>query len=246
MYNNLIRNNLPYNYIGIDLSLTSAAISIFNKNGYRFLSYMKNWEKPTKWTKNLLDHVKITGVKYRISEDYSEQENYKIEDYRKNVETIINDIKNCIVDGDIAFAIEGYSYNSETSSIIDLVTMSTFLRDKLKTELNAKMYVYSPSTLKLQTCGLVYGWSKSGVKTIKYTTRNTDGMAGGNFKKREMMKALNDYPCDSNLSKFIKENYNELYKMSNIPPPIPDLVDSYWLLKVLMNDKIFHMKKIIN
>ncbi len=234
------------NFIGIDMSLSSTAISIWNKNGYFFLSYLKNWEKPTKWTKNIMDYVKITGVKYKVSEIYSEQENLKIDDYTANVDTIINDIKNCMIDGDIFFAIEGYSYNSETSSLIDLVTMGTLLRNKLKTILNAKMSVYSPSTLKKESCGLSYGWTKSGVRTIKYSTRSPDGIAGGDFQKHQMLKALNDYPCSSKLSLFTKQYFGDLYTMKSIPAPIPDLIDSYWCLKVLMNDKIFHIKKINN
>lgn len=238
--------NFNGNYVGIDMSLSSTAISIYNKNGYFFLSYLKNWEKPTKWTKNLTDYVKITGVFYKKSEEYSEQENMKLTDYEKNVDNIINDIKNCMVEGKTIFAIEGYSYASETSSLIDLVTMATLLRSGLRNKLNAEMVVYSPSTLKKETCGMVYGWSKSGVRTIKFSTRNTDGIAGGDFKKPQMLKALNDYPCDSKLSTFIKEFFGDLYKMAAIPAPIPDLVDSYWLLKILMNERIFHFKQIIN
>ena len=234
------------NFIGIDLSLTSTAVSIYNKNGYFFFSYLKNWEKPTKWTKNILDYVKITGIKYKQSEVYSEQENFKLTDYSSNVNNILNDIKNCLVDGKVIFGIEGYSYSSETSSLIDLVTMSTLLRNGLITNFNAEMNVYSPSTLKKETCGLVYGWTKKGVRSIKYSTRNPDGIAGGDFQKHQMLKALNDYPCDSKLSLFIKEFFGDLYTMKSIPAPIPDLIDSYWALKVLMNEKIFHIKKIIN
>ncbi len=234
------------NFIGIDMSLTSTAISVWNKNGYFFFSYLKNWEKPTKWTKNILDYVKITGVKYRQSETYTELENLKIEDYTTNVDNIINDIKNCMVEGEVFFAIEGYSYNSETSSLIDLVTMGTLLRSKLIKLLNAKMSVYSPSTLKKESCGLSYGWEKKGVRAIKYSTRNPDGIAGGDFQKHQMLKALNDYPCDSKLSIFTKEYFGDLYSMKSIPAPIPDLIDSYWCLKVLMNDKLFHIKRVIN
>ena len=233
------------NYIGIDLSLTSTGISIHNSNGYFFFSYMKNWDKPTKWTKNL-DFVKITGVKYTLSEDYSELENLKLSNYSNTVSKIINDIKECLVDGKIIFAIEGYSYASETSSLIDLVTMSTLLRSKLILELQAEMRVYSPSTLKRETCGLVYGWIQKGKKTITYETRNSDGMAGGSFTKREMLKALNDYSCNTKLSLFVKEYYSDLYPMKSIPTPISDIIDSYWLLKVLMNDSVHYIKNILN
>ena len=59
-----------------------------------------------------------------------------------------------------------------------------------------------------------------------------------------MLGALNDYMCDSYLSIFVKKHYPDLKTMSNIPSPIDDLVDSYWLLKVLMNDRLLKIKKI--
>lgn len=232
------------NFIGIDLSLTSTAISVWNKNGYYFFSYLKNWEKPTKWTKVIQDHVHITGIKYQTNEDYSIQENLKLKDYSHNTDNIIKDIKNVMVDGKVYFGIEGYSYNSETSSLIDLVCMSTMLRKKLIDDLNAEMTVYSPSTLKRECCGLVYGWTAKGKKVITYSTRNSDGIAGGSFVKHQMVKALNDYPCESNLSILVKENFMEMYSMKSIPKPFDDLIDSYWCLKVLMNDKVFNLKKI--
>lgn len=234
------------NYIGIDLSLTSTAIAIWNdKNGYKFLSYIKNWTKPTKWTKNLMDFVDVKGTEFKTSDDYSEQEVLKLKDYDLITDNIILDIQKILVKGEIIFQIEGYSYSSETSSLIDLVTLSTLLRKKLL-NIGAKMIVISPSSLKKEICGIVYGWTKTGVRTFKYSTRNTDGIAGGTFQKHEILKSINDYPCESNLAKFIKLYYSDLYSMKTIPAPIPDLCDAYCALKVLMNDKIFKLKKIIN
>ncbi len=233
------------NYVGIDPSLSSTAVTVYNKNGYFFFSFLKNWDKPTKWTKNIMDFVSVKGVQYRTSDNYSELENFKLEDYKKHVKNIVSDVSRVLVDGKLIFSIEGYSYNSETSSLIDLVSFSTLLRNSLLTNFDSEMNVYSPSFLKKSSSGLAYGWVAKGKKTIKYSTRNDQGIAGGDFKKREMMKALNDYPCDSRLSEFIKEYYDTLYPMANIPSPISDLVDSYWLLKVLMNEKLFHIKNIL-
>jgi len=233
------------NFIGIDMSLRSTAITIWNSNGYHFLSYMKNYDKPTKWTKLLGDYITVKNVSYKQSEDYSELENFKILDYDNNTDIMIEDIKNLLVGSKIVFGIEGYSYTSETSSLIDIVSMSTMLRLKMIKKLNAEMIIYSPSTIKKETSGLCYGWKAKGKRVITYSTRNTDYIAGGNFKKPQMLKALNDYPCDSNLSKFTKEHFDVLYSMATIPAPIPDLIDSYWVLKVLMNEKVFHIKNIL-
>lgn len=237
------------NYVGIDLSLTSTGVSLFNlkTQTYTYLSFMKNYTKPTKWTKILDDYIEVTGVTYRHSENYSEQEVYKIEDYDKNMNFIIEEITKHLVVGKTIVAIEGYSYgSSNTVSLLDLIALGTLLRNKIKTKLNADIHIYSPSELKQMTCGLVYGWKAKNKKATIFETRNSDGMAGGSFTKREMFKALNDYPCDSNMSKFCKQNYSDIYKMATIPAPIPDLIDSYWLLKILMNDKLFHIRKVIN
>lgn len=234
------------NYIGIDASLTSTAISVYNKNGYFFFSYLKGYEKPGKWTKLIEDFVKITGVAYNKSENYSEQENLKLKDYQDLVSIIINDIKSVLVEGDIYSAIEGYSFSSAAGHLIDLVTLSTLIRDRLKNKLNSNLDVYSPSTLKKETCGLTYGWIEKGKKKKSYTCRNTLGIAGGNFKKHQMLDAIKDYKCTSQLNKFCKEYYDDLSGLKKIPSPIDDLVDSYWVLKTLMNERIHKIFRILN
>lgn len=230
------------NYIGIDSSLTSTAISFYNeKHGYKYLSYMKNYSKPNKWTSKLEDFVQIKGVFYDKSDDYSEQEKLKMTDYQLLVTTILVDLQKMIIPGEINVAIEGYSFNSLSGMLIDLVTLGTLIRDRLTNKMNANITVISPSTLKKETCGLVYGWETSGKKNIKYTTRSKDGIAGGNFKKHQMLKALYEYnSCESPLQKFVIEQYDEVYYMKKIPSPIDDLIDSYWLLKLLMIDEHEH------
>lgn len=235
-------------YIGIDLSLTSTGISIFNSKTkeYKYLSFMKNYKKPTKWTKLMLDYVDITGVEYRYSDEYSKQEVYKIEDYNKNMDIVVDEIFKIVGNNKVIINIEGYSYSStNTVSLIDLIALGTLLRNKLHTRLNSDIRIVSPSELKKNTCMLVYGYKEKGKKNIIIETRNKIGLSGGSFTKKEMLMALNDYPCNSELSKFVKQNFTELYKMTTIPSPIPDLIDSYWLLKTLMNDEIFHIKNII-
>lgn len=232
------------NYIGIDISLTSTAISFYNeKYGYKFFSYMKNYTKPTKWTKRI-DFVNLKGVFYDTSEDYSEQENMKMTDYQLLVINIITDIQKFIIPGEIIVATEGYSYNSLAGRLIDLVTLGTLIRDRFTNKMGAEMIVMSPSTIKKETCGLVYGWDKKGKRVIKYSTRSTKGIAGGNFKKHQMLEALNDYDCDTQLKGFCDEFFEEVYHMKNIPSPIDDLVDSYWILKILMNQRIHKTFKI--
>lgn len=233
------------NYVGVDASLSSTAITVFNKNGYFFFSYLKNYTKPTKWTKEL-DFVNIIGVEYSKDEDYSTQETNKMWDYQQSVECMVNDIKEVLVDGETFFSQEGYSFSSMAGHLIDLVQLGTLIRNALTLKLNADMTIYSPSTMKKETCGLTYGWTKKGKKVIKYETRNDIGIAGGNFKKHQMMKAIYDYPTDNKLSEFIDNYYDDLCIMKKIPSPIDDLIDSFWALKILMNDKIYKKFLILN
>jgi hypothetical protein len=239
-------------YIGIDISLTSTACSIFSTNTkkYTHLSFVKDYTKPTKWTKLMLgyDNIHINGIFYKKCDDYSTQELYKIDDYENNMQIVIDEIKKHIAPSDrILVRIEGYSYGSMANSVslLDLVSVSSILRNKLRFDLKADIQIMSPSSLKMETSKLVYGYTEKGKKNIVVSTRNAIGIAGGNFTKRELFQAINDYPCESELSKFCKENYTEIYSLSKIFSPLNDVIDSYWLLKTLMNDEIFHIKNII-
>ena len=232
------------NFITFDVSLNSTGVSIWNINGYRFLSYMKNNNKLTKWGKLLSDFITIKTTSYTKDIDYLENEYVKMCDYENNIDIIIKDIEQYLVEGEIYSAFEGYAYGAGGNSLLDIVAYSTLLRNKVKNYFNTKFEIYAPSTIKKECCGLAYGWVQKGKKKITYETRNVDGIAGGNFTKREMLQAIYDYPCDSKLSLFVKEYFSDLYPMASIPAPIPDLVDSFWLLKILMNDKIFQIKKI--
>lgn len=220
------------NYIGVDMSLTSTAISVKNSKGYSFFSYFKNYDKPGKWTKILEDFTKITGTFFNKCEDYSEQEVLKLIDYTTVIDLIEQDLLDILDDGEIHVAIEGYSYSSDAGRIIDLVTLGTLLRSRLK-DMGCKIYIYSPSTLKKETCGMIYGWETNSKGKIT-GTRNKIGIAGGNFKKPQMLEALKDSTIESPLCKFSKEYSDSLLTYSKIPHPIEDLIDSHWCLEVLM------------
>ena len=223
----------------MDISLTSTAIVIKNNNQYHYLSFMKNF-KQGKWTK-MMDFINIVGTEYRISDDYSTNENYKLEDYDRITDMIISEIKKITLDDQIIYNIEGFSYSSggKTSSIIDLVMFTSMFRNKMKNILKAKMNVISPSTLKMQACYSVYGGTvkrnKKG-EIVKLETRSSDGISGGNFKKREIFKCLNDSTIQNDLTIFIRQNFNELYKMVNIIKPLDDINDAFFLLYILEND----------
>lgn len=218
------------NYIGIDSSLTSTAICLKNENGYFFFSYFKNYTKPTKWTRLVEDFTTITGVFYKEDKDYSIQEMYKLHDFQNIVNTIITDLKSKMTDSPTYVAMEGYSFSSSAGRIIDLVTLGTLIRNAITTNLKCALTVYSPSTLKKETSGLVYGWDKK-----KKVTRNKIGIAGGSFKKHQMMEALRDSDIDSPMSKFVREYFDDMYSMKKIPHPVEDLIDAHFCVETLIN-----------
>lgn len=237
-----ILKNINYymvSYIGCDLSLTSAALVIKSKGKYHFLSYMKNF-KNGKWIKKL-DFINFTGTDFISNVDYSINENNKLKDYDYITSNIINDIKKITGDDEIIFNIEGYSYSSggKSTSIIDLVTYTTLFRSKMVNILNAKMNVISPSTLKMQSCYLTYGGeikrNKKG-EIIKILTKTPEGISGGTMKKHQIFKCLNDSKIDNVLTKFIRENFLEIYKMSSIIKPLDDINDAFFLLLFLELD----------
>jgi hypothetical protein len=218
------------NYIGIDSSLTSTAICLKNENGYFFFSYFKNYSKPTKWTKQIEDFTKITGVFYKQDEDYSIQEMYKLHDYQQLVLKITQDLKAKMTNSPVYVAMEGYSFASDAGKIIDLVALGTLIKNAISLNFKCALNIYSPSTLKKEACGIVYGWDKK-----RKMTRNTIGIAGGSFKKHQMLEALKDSDIDSKLVKFIKENFKEMYGMKRIPHPIEDLVDAQLAVEILID-----------
>ena len=97
-------------------------------------------------------------------------------------------------------AIEGYNYGlRNTNSIIDIVTFSTLLRLKILTipKLD-KLIIISPMTIKSMTAELVYGYVLSPKAKNKKINKNNEGVAGGDFNKKDMMKALIDMGDDNN------------------------------------------------
>jgi hypothetical protein len=228
------------NYIGIDSSLSSTAVCLKNENGYFIFSYFKDYKKPGKWTTLVEDFTKITGIFYKKSDEYSVQEMYKLHDYQQLVIKIIADIKSKLTNSPVYVAMEGYSFSS-TGKILDLVTLGTLIRNSITTNLGCAMTIYSPSTLKKEACGLVYGWDKK-----RKITRNTIGIAGGSFKKHQMLQTIKDSEFDSPFTKFVREYYDDMASMKRIPHPIEDIVDAYLCMEILEHNLSGNPYKIVN
>lgn len=213
------------NYVGIDPSLVSTAVTI---NGEIF-NYCKessvyNKSGLNKWYKQAEPYIHYRFIDEQKFNNYSENEVRKLLNYAHTTDMIIEDIKNNILPSEeTIIGIEGYSFGSIGSAKLDLVAFSTILRYKLTLLYNIK--IISPSTLKKETCRLVYGQTQEGKKTV---IKNHEGTAGGKLTKTDMFKAI----CDYGQGKFATHCISvktEILENKNIPKPHEDSIDSYFI-----------------
>ena len=135
--------------------------------------------------------------------------------------------------------IEGYSFSSDPTSIIDLVTFSTLLRKKLFDLISEDILVLSPSSLKQMACKLTYKPIDIGKKKPKLEWRNNYGISGGNFTKTEMFLAIVE---NENLNDtwdiHCKSIKTELLANKKIAKPYEDLNDAWLIYNILKNQII--------
>jgi hypothetical protein len=225
---------MNFNYIGIDTSLSSTGLYIILKDGTEFYYNYRNTDKLTKWHKTL-DYVTYKDYENIKADNYSDTEVAKIIQYNKITNMIVYDILQHCVPEETVIVTEGYSFSSSnTSSLIDLICYATLLRNKLISMSFNNFIIKAPSTLKLETCSLTY---KPIVKEIggknprvEYIYKNDEGIAGGKFTKREMLKsAFDNEKLNIRITKTLLFVKSELLKMKMIPKPIDDLMDGVWL-----------------
>lgn len=209
--------------IGIDISKNSTAmyITLPDHTDYSF-----TYTKKSKWTKDLTNYVINTVIDYDDKvKDYSLYENVKLTNHKLFAKQLLLNITETIKDTtNIGMInIEGYSYSSSAGQIVDIVQLGTTIRHTLRDNLpiTLKMMFTPPSSLKKSTCKLVYG-----------KDRNDNNIAGGKFKKHEMLEAINKYG-NNKLQPFISSNYDSLINMKSIPSPISDIVDAFFLKEII-------------
>jgi hypothetical protein len=222
------------NYIGIDPSITSTGMTI---NGKMFsYSYEENvYTKKgnlTKWFASCEHIVNLKLHNRAIFDTYKNEQIIKLKLYKDIIEKIISDIESTIEPGKTKIAIEGYSYGSETGYLIDLVTFGTLLRERLL-DITEDIEVIAPSSLKLESCKLVYDpiTIKKGKRKIEYKYRNNEGISGGNFTKVHMCKAILESEWDEPWVKYLKSVEKDF--ATKIPKPHEDLNDSFLLYKYI-------------
>jgi hypothetical protein len=205
------------NFVTIDFSLNSPGICVFKNNEYHFIGYLKP-NTGTKKEQKLQEELSIledTNITYQPdwtnNEAYSKSEMIKIQRHTQTANDIINMIIEITGDeSPFVIAFEGSSYGSSsgTNNIIDMAAGAAILKMEMMSRLAVlDMMTISPSTIK------------------KHAGK-------GNMKKDELwVKFLENVLDDSSLEtssllKFCKDNVGVV---KNIPKPLDDLVDAYFL-----------------
>ena len=223
------------NFIGIDISLNSTAIFIENESNISILSFTNKKDNNI-----YIKELDRCGVKFfhhnrETSEDYSKNEILKLKHYNMLSDKIFSEIISRIdTTKKTLCQIEGYSFSKNTSSILDIVSLSTLIRSKLIQINDIDITIISPSTLKLETCKLVYPPINVGKKKPKYEYRNNEGLSGGSFKKPHMYRAIIEGNINTPIYSMLY-TYKDLMDRDKIPNPIEDIIDATFACKIKKN-----------
>lgn len=225
--------------VGLDLSLNSSAMTIKTKDNIKLFNYTATKEE-YKWIKYVKDYINFRFIEYENFEDYSTLEIYKLKKYNEVTDLIIKDmLENLNLNEEIQVNIEGYSFSSNAgNSILDIVAYSTMLRLKIYEKITKNINIFSPKTVKVQTCLKIYGYlpppiGKKGqpLKDPKITC-NKEGVKGGDWDKQEMYKAIIDGNIKNPLYAYLVENKDVLLEMKKIPKPFDDVIDSIHIMNL--------------
>lgn len=226
-----------FNYIGLDISLNSTAVYINSNKGEKILSFT-NKKDNNIYIKSLDE----CGVKFfhnnrdDSSKDYSENEISKLKHYTKISDIFINEVSRYIDNTEKTYCqIEGYSFSKNTSSILDIVGLSTLIRKNLLNINDIEITIISPKSLKLESCKICYEPINVGKKKPKYEFRNNQGISGGSFKKPQMFRAMLDGNINSPISSFLF-THRDLMEREKIPNPIEDIIDSIFCAKIKIKE----------
>lgn len=154
-----------------------------------------------------LEGVDIVRFKRRKKhEDYTVDQFQKMEDSNTLAELIAEKIPMLAPVG-----LEGYSYGSKGNSFIDLIAFNSTLRNCLYRR-GHKVSVFTPSQVK--TCAGKGNLNKQGMFLAFVENRSKDPLLER-----------------SQLWKWCVERRD--FALGEIPKPIDDLVDAYWISKLL-------------
>ena len=232
------------NFVGLDISKISTAMSIENSKGENFLFNYTTKDPNYLWVKRTSEIINFRYYDYLDRETYSESELEKLRNFVNIANDIIKDIKNSIIDNyPVYIQLEGYSYGSNVGPLIDLVGIGTIIRGKLLEHVpNVKLIeIVAPLSLKTQTAEYVYGYEmvekgKRVVRLTKVVNTNEDGVPGKSFSKHDMFKALMDAKLEVPVFEFYEIYKDDLMKMKNLPKPFDDINDAIFCKEIIKNN----------
>lgn len=230
------------NYIGIDPSLISTAITIETYKETKIFNFYKDkklskWEKLAEGTINMI----LTNFKDYKKMKYSEEQLAKHKDYLVIIETITETILNNIDKSQETFiGMEGFSYGSGVGPLIDLVTFSTLLRNNLLKYVSNNIIILTPGELKKGCAMIAYNKGEDGdYRNNEIQEKSGKGLAGGSFKKHDMARALIDYYgrtgiiINKQIHDFLMGYKDDIFSMKGFAKPFDDIIDSIWVKEVL-------------
>lgn len=216
-------------YVGIDASKASTAICVEVDDVDYFFNYTTHFGNFSGWMKLVEPVTTYRLLIYDYPKDYSESEKYKLFAYEDTAGKIISDLLQHITNTSTFIGMESYSQSSDAGHLIDLVTLGTFIRFKVLS-VNSNMTLYAPMQLKKECCKITYN-----IQDKKKIWRDPNGLAGGSFKKPDMLRAMLDYSPNSKLSQILSPDKDHLLSLKAIPKPIDDLVDAWWAKEIAKN-----------
>lgn len=175
-------------------------------------------------------YTEPTGLAITKKTPFAVSEVRKLLRYDFITDYLINEIKKEVpnLSGSLCL-IEGYSYNSMAGNLIDLVTYSTLIRQKLMRQ-GVVLRVIPPAELKMCAAKLTYEGVDVGKKKPKIEWRNNEGVAAGRFTKHEMYKAIcENTTLNDSWKKLLTEYLSDQISSKSISKPLDDINDSYLL-----------------
>lgn len=201
--------------IGIDYSITSPAITVFDGSHYNFISIfdvdVKNWleSKKFKIHREIQDFADVIPFSRQTNKtSYQTEQRSKLLNAEQLATLTTHTARFAAGDGEISIALEGFSYASKGMASLDLVMYQSVLRLRLMEEFGIdSIHVFSPTEAKK--------------------------LAGkGNYSKEQMVEAFGKNVLgDDILAAHPFHQY--VFKNGLKGKPVDDLVDSYFLLKCL-------------
>lgn len=235
-------------FIGLDVSKISTAMCLEKNDTIKFFSYSTKKDNNI-WIKNtehLINYRYIT-YDYLKEKDYSNSQIQKLKEFDETTNLIINDIiDNVNILDSIRIGIEGYSYSSSAGPLIDIVEFTTLLKYKILHKLNkyTDIKILSPLTVKSECCKMTYQpiIELKGKKKIQEIIHleNKEGKQATKFDKWDMFHAFLDnknISCD--LKIWCQENEEKITKNKEVPKPLDDIIDSYWIKEINKINKLY-------